>query len=141
METHPDMEDSEDDSRHYTLDDAIELLPAVRDVVEKVQQICLTAGAERRAFEVLQTSRKTPIEISLAHQSLVAALWDVQPLVAWLQSKDIVLRDPSTGLIDFPSQIEGEDVFLCWRLGEDEIRYWHSTDEGFENRKRIPPGV
>ena len=135
------MEDSEDDSRHYTLDDAIELLPAVRDVVEKVQQIWLTAGAERRAFEVLQTSRKTPIEISLAHQSLVAALWDVQPLVAWLQSKDIVLRDPSTGLIDFPSQIEGEDVFLCWRLGEDEIRYWHSTDEGFENRKRIPPGV
>ena len=81
METHPDMEDSEDDSRHYTLDDAIELLPAVRDVVEKVQQIWLTAGAERRAFEVLQTSRKTPIEISLAHQSLVAALWDVQPLV------------------------------------------------------------
>ena len=141
MEMQPDMEDNEDDSRHYTLDDAIELLPAVRDVVEKVQQIWLTAGAERRAFQALQTSRKTPIEISLAHQSLVAALWDVQPLVAWLQSKDIVLRDPSTGLIDFPSQIEGEDAFLCWRLGEDEIRYWHSTDEGFENRKRIPPGV
>ena len=141
MEMQPDMEDNEDDSRHYTLNDAIELLPAVRDVVEKVQQIWLTAGAERRAFQALQTSRKTPIEISLAHQSLVAALWDVQPLVAWLQSKDIVLRDPSTGLIDFPSQIEGEDAFLCWRLGEDEIRYWHSTDEGFENRKRIPPGV
>lgn len=141
MEMHPEMEDNEDDSRHYTLDDAIELLPAVRDVVEKVQQIWLTAGAERRAFQALQTSRKTPIEISIAHQSLVAALWDVQPLVAWLQSKDIVLRDPSTGLIDFPSQIEGEDAFLCWRLGEDEIRYWHSTDEGFENRKRIPPGV
>ena len=135
----PEMEDNEDDSRHYTLDDAIELLPAVRDVVEKVQQIWLTAGAERRAFQAIQTSRKTPIEISLVHQSLVAALWDVQPLVAWLQSKDIVLRDPSTGLIDFPSQIEGEDAFLCWRLGEDEIRYWHSTDEGFENRKRIPP--
>ena len=141
MEMQPDMEDNEDDSRHYTLNDAIELLPAVRDVVEKVQQIWLTAGAERRAFQALQTSRKTPIEISFAHQSLVAALWDVQPLVAWLQSKDIVLRDPSTGLIDFPSQIEGEDAFLCWRLGEDEIRYWHSTDEGFENRKRIPPGV
>ena len=141
MEMQPDMEDNEDDSRHYTLNDAIELLPAVRDVVEKVQQIWLTAGAERRAFQALQTSRKTPIEISLAHQSLVAALWDVQPLVAWLQSKDIVLRDPSTGLIDFPSQIEGEDAFLCWRLGEDEIRYCHGTDEGFENRKRIPPGV
>ena len=110
-------------------------------MVEKVQQIWLTAGAERRAFQAIQTSRKTPIEISLVHQSLVAALWDVQPLVAWLQSKDIVLRDPSTGLIDFPSQIEGEDVFLCWRLGEDEICYWHGTDEGFENRKRIPPGV
>lgn len=141
MEMHPDMEDNEDDSWYYTLDDAIELLPAVRDVVEKVQQIWLTAGAERRAFQAIQTSRKTPIEISLVHQSLVAALWDVQPLVAWLQSKDIVLRDPSTGLIDFPSQIEGEDVFLCWRLGEDEICYWHGTDEGFENRKRIPPGV
>lgn len=141
METDPDMEDNENDPRYYTLDDATELLPDVRDVLEKVQQIWLTAGAERLAFETMQGSRKTPVDISLAHQALVAALWDVQPLVAWLQSKDIVLRDPSTGLIDFPAQIDGEDVFLCWRLGEDEIGYWHGTDEGFENRKQLPPGM
>ena len=59
--------------------------------------------------------------------------------MAWLRSRNIELRDPATGLIDFPSEIEGEDAFLCWRLGEDAIDYWHTRDEGFDNRKPLPP--
>ena len=49
--------------------------------------------------------------------------------------------DDGQGLVDFLSVREGQEVFLCWVRGEDTIGYWHGTDEGFENRKRIPPGV
>ena len=47
-------------------------------------------------------------------------------------------RDPATGLIDFLSELDGEDCYLCWRLGEEDIGYWHGTDEGFGNRKPLP---
>jgi hypothetical protein len=49
----------------------------------------------------------------------------------------VVLRDPTTGLIDFPSERNGEEIFLCWRLGEDEIAWWHSTTSGFADRQAL----
>jgi hypothetical protein len=42
------------------------------------------------------------------------------------------------GLLDFPARRGDEDVLLCWKLGEDEIRYWHGVDEGFAGRKPLP---
>lgn len=134
------MDEHDEEGLSYTLDEATDLLPEVRRIVGRLQGVWMEAGSERQAFEDAQTSsRRTPVEVSLAHQALVAALWDVQPLVAWLRSRNIVLRDPSTGLIDFPSEVDGEDAFLCWRLGEDAIDYWHKRDEGFDNRKPLPP--
>ena len=134
------MDEHDEEGATYTLEEATELLPEVRRIVGRLQGVWMEAGSERQAFEDAQTSsRRTPVEVSLAHQALVAALWDVQPLVAWLRSRNIVLRDPSTGLIDFPSEVDGEDAFLCWRLGEDSIDYWHGRDEGFDNRKHLPP--
>jgi hypothetical protein len=49
-----------------------------------------------------------------------------------------VVKDLDTGLVDFPALRGDEEVFLCWRLGEDEIRYWHGVDEGFAGRKELP---
>ena len=134
------MDEHDEEGLTYTLEEATELLPEVRRIVGRLQQVWMDAGTERRGFEDAPTSsRRTPVEVSLAHQALVAALGDVQPLVAWLRSRNIVLRDPGTGLIDFPSEVDGQDAFLCWRLGEDAIDYWHKRDEGFDNRKPLPP--
>lgn len=44
----------------------------------------------------------------------------------------------SIGLVDFPSMIENEEVFLCWRSDEDDIKYYHEIDEGYAGRKPIP---
>ena len=49
----------------------------------------------------------------------------------------VILRDPETGLIDFPARREGRDVFLCWRLGEERVMFWHSPDTGFGGRKPL----
>jgi len=61
----------------------------------------------------------------------------VQELVERLQDWEIELRDINTGLVDFPSVIEGEEAYLCWRLGEAEVAYWHGRDEGFTNRRPL----
>jgi hypothetical protein len=48
------------------------------------------------------------------------------------------VKDIDEGLIDFPALSGGETVLLCWKLGEDEIRYWHTLEDGFAGRRELP---
>lgn len=57
-----------------------------------------------------------------------------------IQSTGCVVKDLETGLLDFPAVINNEEVYFCWRLGEERIRFWHRQDEGFAGRKLIEPG-
>jgi hypothetical protein len=50
-----------------------------------------------------------------------------------------IIKDLDVGLLDFPSIIDNEEVYLCWKLGEDRIRYYHKQDEGFAGRKPLDP--
>jgi hypothetical protein len=52
-----------------------------------------------------------------------------------IEATGCVVKDLDSGLLDFPARIAGEDVYLCWRLGEDRIRFYHRQDEGFSGRK------
>lgn len=56
-----------------------------------------------------------------------------------IQSTGCVVKDLDIGLLDFPSRIDNKDVYLCWKLGEDRIRFYHAQDEGFAGRKPIDP--
>jgi hypothetical protein len=57
--------------------------------------------------------------------------------VEYLSDRGILLRDPDTGLIDFPAERDGEQVFLCWRLGEGDVEYYHGVRSGFGGRKPL----
>jgi hypothetical protein len=57
--------------------------------------------------------------------------------VEYLAERGILLRDPDTGLIDFPAERDGEQVLLCWRLGEDDVGYYHGMRSGFSGRKPL----
>jgi hypothetical protein len=50
-----------------------------------------------------------------------------------------VVKDLDTGLLDFPAILNDEEVYLCWRLGEDRIRFYHGIHEGFAGRKPLDP--
>src|SRR5712671_3512869 len=54
-----------------------------------------------------------------------------------LQEYGCVIKDLDIGLVDFPTLFRGKEVYLCWRMGEPGIRYWHGVDEGFAGRKQI----
>ena len=56
-----------------------------------------------------------------------------------IESTGCVVKDLDTGLLDFPAQLDDEDVYFCWRLGEDRIRFWHRQDEGVAGRKPVDP--
>ncbi len=57
--------------------------------------------------------------------------------VETIQDQGCVIKDLDIGLIDFPTLFHGEEVYLCWKLGESGIRFWHGVQEGFQGRKAI----
>jgi hypothetical protein len=64
----------------------------------------------------------------------------LQSAIEKISAAGCVVKDLDIGMIDFPALINNEEVYLCWRLGEERIRYWHRQDEGFTARKLIEPG-
>ena len=69
-------------------------------------------------------------EVARLAEELAAALDDLDEL-------GILVKDLDTGLVDFPSERDGEPVLLCWRLGEDEIAWYHGHDDGFAGRRPL----
>jgi hypothetical protein len=63
----------------------------------------------------------------------------LQTMLDRMQATGCVVKDLDVGLLDFPARVDNQDVYLCWRLGEDRIRFYHRQDEGFSGRKPIDP--
>lgn len=61
----------------------------------------------------------------------------LQEAMEEIQNLGALVKDLDIGLLDFMARYEGQDVCLCWRLGEDAIRFWHGAEEGFRGRKEI----
>jgi len=62
---------------------------------------------------------------------------ELRATVEEIQQTGCVVKDLDEGLVDFPCLREGEAVYLCWKLGEQRIEYWHGIDEGFAGRKPL----
>jgi hypothetical protein len=65
------------------------------------------------------------------------AFLEMRSALVELQEMEVVLRDLDRGLVDFPSIRDGEEVFLCWEEGEDEIGYWHELEAGYGGRRPL----
>lgn len=70
------------------------------------------------------------------HNQLVRQIKDALDRI---HATGCLVKDLNTGLVDFPAVLKNEAVYLCWRLGEDRIRFYHRQDEGFSGRKPIDP--
>jgi len=72
-----------------------------------------------------------------ARQLRDSAAQNLRDTIERVQQLGCVVKDLDTGLVDFPTRFRGVDVYLCWRLGESAIGFWHGMDEGFRGRKAI----
>jgi hypothetical protein len=137
---------AEDESKIFSLRDAerlrLELEPILIDAIEarrKLGEIDEELGklAERaQQSGGLLVAHDQAARQRLEHNRLVGA---VREALEKIQATGCVVKDLEVGLLDFPSRINGEPVYLCWRLGEDRIRFYHAQDEGFAGRKPIDP--
>jgi len=117
----------------YTVEEANALLPELRDRLERIREARqrLIRSSERIAGKVASDGG------GVEGTDWFHAQLELRDEIVWLSERDIALRDPETGLIDFPGERDGELVWLCWRLGEDRVAWWHAIDTGFVGRKPL----
>jgi hypothetical protein len=63
---------------------------------------------------------------------------EIRTLLAEVLELGGVTKDLGLGLVDFPGEVDGETVNLCWKAGETQVRFWHGLDEGYAGRKPLP---
>ena len=80
----------------------------------------------------------TPGEVRAAAEDVAQEADGIAECVRLLDDAGVQVKDLDEGLLDFPAQKDGEDVLLCWKVGEPEVAYWHSLEEGFAGRKPLP---
>jgi hypothetical protein len=114
----------------YTLDEANELLPFLAPALVELRERFEEAAKIRSLVGAAATSNGW----SQDRQAWSRTLARVDELMQRLEEWNVVLRDISTGLVDFPTVREGQDAYLCWRLGEPQVAFWHPANEGFSGR-------
>jgi hypothetical protein len=129
--------------RFFTPDEANGLLPAVRPLVEQMvgRARALRAVEERRAALQARIAGNggdiTSGDVATVTAAVAREAAALTAVVGELQELGVQVKDVDIGLVDFPWLREGDQVLLCWRLGEDEIAFWHGLEEGFAGRKRL----
>jgi hypothetical protein len=131
----------------FTPESANRALLYVRGVVDDLVDSCVRL---RRAKEVRTaalagkpsagaTERERAETLRQAEADRRAAQGDFDRIGRELESVGVQVKDPSIGLIDFPGEIDGRRVLLCWKKGEERVAWWHDLDAGIAGRRPIPP--
>ena len=124
--------------RHYTLEEATELLPRVIELVQKMRSARERLG-DREAREALSEAGPTNGGGDPG-RTVSEGFVELRDSIEELQRLEVVLRDLDRALLDFPSLRDGQEVYLCWQEGEDAIEYWHEPDAGFAGRRPLDDG-
>jgi hypothetical protein len=130
--------------RHFTPEEANAALAEVRPLVEglvaqrreHVQALARQEELERKIKG--NGGGMPPAELAAAAADVDAIERRIARLVDEISEHGAQVKDLDEGLIDFPALRRGETVLLCWRLGEDEIRFWHRVEDGFAGRRPLP---
>ncbi len=121
------------DESSYTVQEANDLLPYLAPALVELREKFEEAAAVRTKVANSAATNGW----SSSRDEWATLLGRVTELIDRLRDWDVQLRDIDTGLVDLPGNIGGEKVWLCWRLGEPEVAYWHPLDEGFGGRRPL----
>ena len=127
-------------ARYYRLDEANERLADLRPMLEKLRADRKSiAGLQQQIRDIRSNngSAEHAAEIARLENEMRGIVTRMKEAVDQVDEWGVALRDIGTGLIDFPALANGRPIWLCWRLGEGDIGWWHETDQGFDSRQRL----
>lgn len=121
----------------FTTNEANEALP---DVIKKYEYALAKQNEVKKLEQQLQMSVSTTNsfeEYVTLKQQLNSAITKFYEAVEILESTGVVVKSIEQGLLDFPSKRFDDEVWLCWKYGETEIKFWHEKDSGFMGRNLL----
>ena len=135
--------------KYFDRNEAEELLPTLtpwlkeaRDEKQKIDayKMDLTEAASR--IMILGGTFPPFAELLRKKSEHDAAAARLAEIVEQIQETGCLVKDLDVGLVDFPSLLDGEEIYLCWKLGEERVAFWHGIEEGFAGRKPLDePGA
>jgi hypothetical protein len=126
------------DRRTYTIEEANALIPQVRAVLLQlaVEQRRLDASHAEMHRQLDSNGDPASAAAAVRQEAEVAEIREgMRTLLVHLADMGIELRDVEMGLLDFPGERDGAPVWLCWRLADPRVAFWHGTDEGYASRQ------
>lgn len=123
-------------TRYFTVEEANALLPNIKPVLGELLE--RRARIVRSRNEVTSFLRSGDSDVGGREASeLVREFMKMEKLILKIRSHDIVLKDLNVGLIDFLSERDGREVYLCWRYGEPKVDFYHELHTGFNDRQHL----
>jgi hypothetical protein len=128
----------------FTLEEATQRLPLVKSIVRDIVELHDEVDDRRERLNRLKEGRlredaSSPYneELAQSEEALEKDLLQLEEYRRELEDIGAELKDAGEGLVDFRSMIDGREVYLCWKLGEPEIAFWHELDAGFPGRQSL----
>jgi hypothetical protein len=129
--------------RYYTIDEANAALPLVKAIVKDI--VDLGRDLEERHERLARLSSSQGGGYDDAHREELEPMQAefergqerMQELVEELSGLGVELKDYRIGLVDFRAWMQNREVYLCWKLGEEEVAYWHELEAGYKGRQRL----
>ncbi len=135
---------AERQNKYFSIEEANRALPLVKAIVEDiVRQSRLVDSLQQRISRLPREHRRSggddlySEELAQTQNELEVEGERLQSYVDELKSLGVELKSDEIGLCDFRSLMNGREVYLCWRLGEPAVTFWHELDAGFAGRQRI----
>jgi hypothetical protein len=131
-------------SRTFTLDEAQDLLPVLESLLRGAidgKKLIESVDAELQAIahKIFLSGGMSINVVHLARRKAQRekAVQRVKDAMAEIDAMGVQVKDLDIGLLDFPCEVDGQIVLLCWKLGEQSITHWHGVSEGFAGRKPV----
>ena len=131
----------------FTVSEANNALPLVRVIVQDIADLASELRDRHERLNRIKPGERSRLsddhdeELQQVRAELDRGREKMEEYIRELKELNIELKDFFTGLIDFPSQMNGRPVYLCWRLGEAEVAYWHELEAGFAGRQKLTANV
>ena len=129
--------------RVFTPDEANAALSELRPLVEAmVEGKRALDDAQERRDDIAQRIAGNgggipPAELGALEAAVEEAAKTLAGTIGEIQAMGVLVKDLDTGLVDFPGQRAGQDILLCWQLGEDEVAFWHGLEDGYAGRRPL----
>lgn len=125
----------------FTVEDANKTLPLVRRIVSDAVRDYWRWQDKVREFEAAafnRTADQPNEDADKLEREAQDLAREIESYVAEIRQLGVQMKGLDTGLVDFPGEMDGRPVLLCWQLGEESVQYWHDEESGFAGRRPLP---